>query len=249
MSKGRYSRLLRYIFEDHFEEGMTQVPFVREELLAAAEALGFEPIKNLGDAIYSLRYRQQLPEEIRKTAPLGMEWIIRGSGAGAYAFELVREWRIEANPELESLPIPDATPGLIEIYRLTDEQALLAMVRYNRLVDIFSGLACYSLQSHLRTQVDGFGQVETDEVYVGLDGAGSHFVLPLQAKAGNDRLGRVQIEQDLAMCQEKFPTLECRPLAAQFLSGGAVALFEFIIGMSGDLEVRQERHYQLVSTD
>ncbi len=34
-------------------------------------------------------------------------------------------------------PILDATPGIIELYAFSDEQALLAKLRYNRLVDIF----------------------------------------------------------------------------------------------------------------
>ena len=32
--------------------------------------------------------------------------------------------------------------------------------------------------------------VETDEIYVGLDKRGSHYVVPVQAKGGNDRLNR-----------------------------------------------------------
>jgi hypothetical protein len=89
--------------------------------------------------------------------------------------------------------IPYATPGIIGRYRLNDEQALLAKLRYNRLLDIFTGLACYSLQSHVRTTAPGIGQVETDEIYVGIDKRGVHFVLPVQAKGATERIGAVQI--------------------------------------------------------
>jgi len=41
--------------------------------------------------------------------------------------------------------VPDSSPGIVAKYALSDEQALLAKVRYNRLVDIFSGVTCYSL--------------------------------------------------------------------------------------------------------
>ena len=41
--------------------------------------------------------------------------------------------------------IPDSTPGLIALYALTDEQSLLAKLRYNRLIDIFTQLTCYTL--------------------------------------------------------------------------------------------------------
>jgi len=46
--------------------------------------------------------------------------------------------------------IPDSTPELVGAYALDDEQALLAIVRYNRLIDIFLSLTTYSLQNHLR---------------------------------------------------------------------------------------------------
>lgn len=38
-------------------------------------------------------------------------------------------------------------------------------------------------------------QVETDEVYVGVDKRGAHFVVPVQAKGGTDSISVVQIEQ------------------------------------------------------
>jgi hypothetical protein len=59
--------------------------------------------------------------------------------------------------------------------------------------------------------------VETDEVYVGVDKRGIHYVFPVQAKGGKDQLGIVQIEQDFALCADRFPTLLCRALAAQFM--------------------------------
>ena len=95
--------------------------------------------------------------------------------------------------------VPDATPGVIGMYALNDEQALLAKLRYNRLIDIFTGVACYSLQNHLRTFVETVGQIETDEIYMGIDKRGAHFAFPVQAKGAKDMINIVQIEQDLAM--------------------------------------------------
>ncbi|MGH9485190.1 MAG: hypothetical protein ACRD1F_09050, partial [Terriglobales bacterium] len=130
----------------------------------------------------------------------------------------------------------------------SDEQALLAKVRYNRLIDIFTGVACYSLQSHLRTAVPDIGQVETDEIYIGIDKRGRQFVLPVQAKGGSDKLSVVQIEQDLAICAYKFPSLICRAIAAQFMTEGDIALFELEEGDNG-VTIAEERHYRLVAPD
>jgi hypothetical protein len=141
--------------------------------------------------------------------------------------------------------VPDATLGVIAKYTLTDEQALLAKLRYNRLVDIFSGVTCYSLQNHLRTTVPQMGQVETDELYIGVDKKGSHYVFPVQAKGGKDKLNIVQIEQDIAICAHKFPSLICRPLAAQFMQDQVIAMFEFEKDEKGPV-IASEKHYKLV---
>ncbi len=64
---------------------------------------------------------------------------------------------------LVEIKVPDATPGIILTNALGDEQAILAKVRYNRLVDLFLGVVCYSLQSHLRTFITDVGQVPRSE--------------------------------------------------------------------------------------
>ncbi len=142
--------------------------------------------------------------------------------------------------------VPDATPGIVARYALNVEQALLAKLRYNRLLDIFTGVACYSIQNHLRTTVQAIGQVETDEIYVGIDKGGVHYVLPVQAKGRNDEIGIVQIEQDLALCEEKFPNLQVHSIAAQFLADETIALFEFGPDQESDVVKLAERHYKLV---
>ena len=47
------------------------------------------------------------------------------------------------------------------------------------------------------------------------------------------------------MCEAKFPTLICRPVAAQFLQDHAIALFAFEKGDEG-IGVSIEKHYRLV---
>lgn len=106
---------------------------------------------------------------------------------------------------------------MVAKYAFSDEQAVLARVRYNRLIDVFLGIACYSLQNHLRTSVRGMGQVETDELYVGVDKRGVQYVIPVQAKSGTNNI-RVANErryrlvspegvtaEDLARYQRRIP--------------------------------------------
>ncbi|MBM3458860.1 MAG: endonuclease [Armatimonadetes bacterium] len=243
-SPNRYERIIETIFNRRYVEGGEGIEFSRDELAEAAHELGVPLPKNLGDLVYSFRYRTPLPESVREKAPPGKVWIIRPAGPSRYRFVAVRELVLAPNPAYAETRLPDATPGVIATYALTDEQALLARLRYNRLVDIFTGVTCYSLQSHLRTSVPGLGQVETDEIYIGLDRRGAHYVIPVQAKGGNDRLSVVQIEQDFALCAAKFPNLIARPIAAQFMAGDVIALFEFEM-VGEEVRVVAERHYRL----
>ena len=244
----RYSQIIEKIFLDRFQEGVREVAFERDDIEQVAKLLSIKIPKNFGDLIYTFRYRGVLPESVESKAPAGESWIIRPAGRARYCFALSKQPNITPNQALIVTKIPNATPGIIEMYALSDEQALLAKLRYNRLIDIFSGVACYSLQNHLRTQVKEIGQVETDEIYVGVDYRGAHYVFPVQAKGGKDRLNVVQIEQDLDMCQRKFPSLICRAVGSQFISTNLIALFEFTRTDEG-IAVVQEKHYRLVSPD
>lgn len=244
----RYAQLIERIFERHYQLGQDILEFERAEIIEVAQELGIELPLNLGDVLYSFKYRANLPVSITERAPEGKEWVIANRGRSKYAFVAKVAARILPDSMLTYTKIPDATPGIVEMHSFDDEQALLTKLRYNRLLDIFTGVTCYSLQNHLRTTVPGVGQVETDEVYVGVDRRGQHYVFPVQAKGGTDELGVVQIEQDIALCQHKFPALTCRAIAAQFMKGSIIALFEFEL-VDGEIRKLAERHYSLVPAE
>ncbi len=247
-SQNRYKALIEKIFFDHYRTGMTEISFARTDLETAATDLKIDLPKNLGDVVYALRYRTAMPDSVLATQSPGMEWIIEGAGRALYVFKLVRVNRIIPNSDLVTVKIPDATPEIIAAYALTDEQALLAKIRYNRLIDIFLGLACYSLQNHLRTTVGGIGQIEIDEIYVGIDRQGRQYVVPVQAKGGNDQLSVVQTKQDLFCCAEKFPNLICRAISTQFMADDLIAIFELTVE-NDHVKIVEERHYRLVPSD
>jgi len=243
----RQSQIVQAVFFDRYKKRDTSIQFSRPDLFDACKKHGIEPLANMGDgALYSYRYRQKLPQKILDTQPTGKEWVILGRGISQYEFRLVSKSNITPNASLISTKIPDATPEIIKRYAFSDEQALLAKVRYNRLVDTFFGITTYSLQNHLRTTVEAIGQIEIDEIYVGIDKNGRHFVIPAQAKVGNDKIGYAQLYQDLAYCAEKYPNLVCKALAAKFMSGGTIALFELTIDDDA-VKIVQEKHYDLVA--
>lgn len=251
-----YQAIIEDLFERGYRQGADEVVFTRRDIPESARRLGLSIPKNLGDVIYSLRYRTPLPDSVTGKAPPGREWAIFPAGRSVYVFRAVPFSVVEPRRGLARVKVPDATPGMIAKYAMSDEQALLAKVRYNRLIDIFTGLACYSLQSHLRTSITVLNplsgrrekaQVETDELYVGVDRHGAHYAIPVQAKGGTDILSVVQIWQDVNVVAEKLPGLVPRPVAAQFMPDEAIALFEFDRASEYGIGIVKESHYELVS--
>ncbi len=241
----RYQKIIEKVFLDRYRPGDVAVDFVREDLVDAAGALDVRVPSNLGDILYTFRYRTDLPGSISSKAPAGKEWTNHGTGQSSYQFRLVTVNRIVPNNALMTIKIPDATPEIVSAHAMSDEQALLAKIRYNRLLDVFLGVSAYSLQNHLRTTVEAIGQIEVDEIYVAVDSAGRQFVLPVQAKGGSDQLSVVQSQQDLLWCRERLPDLICRPVLTQFAQGDLIAMFEVTME-DGEIKVVQERHYRLV---
>ncbi|UOR02389.1 endonuclease [Leucobacter allii] len=240
-----YEQILCWIFDRRFSQGDLKVAWTRDDIEEAARTLGLPRPKNLGDVPYRYRFRADMPAAIHSTAPTGMEWIIRGAGDAKYRFDAIpTQIPIVPNPALSVTKIPDATPEIIAAAALSDEQALLAKVRYNRLIDIFLGVASYSLQNHLRTKISEIGQVEVDEIYAAVDRHGRQFILPVQAKGGSDRLGITQVEQDMATCAVKWPEMICRNISVQF-AGDLIALFDLTV-QDDRVVIRREAHYKLV---
>lgn len=246
----RYKQIIEAVFQRYWKKGKTEFAFERDELKQVCEKLKIDAPKNLGDIIYTFRYRQNLPKTILDTQPKDRGWLILGDGDARYRFRLNKLTHIRPTNGLLVRKIPDATPEIISGYALTDEQALLAKVRYNRLIDLFLGVTAYSLQNHLRTKIPNYGQIEIDELYVGLDSRGAQYIIPVQAKGGTDTLGAIQTIQDVTFCQTEKRYNECIPRAvsAQFLADDTIALFETTFD-GNEVSIVRERHYKLTQSD
>jgi len=123
----------------------------------------------------------------------------------------------------------NALPEIVEKYTEYDEQGLLSAIRYNRLVDIFSGITCFHLQSHIRTTIEEEGQIEIDDLYVGIDNEGTEYILPLEAKSPEerDKLGWVQVANLVKYSKQNFPKLKCRPICAKPIDRNTIFMVEF----------------------
>lgn len=255
----RYVQIMRRLFERHAPAGkVTTFEWDRTELNEISKELGIALPKNIGDAIYAMRHgRDELPDAVKALAPKGKHWLLLPNGKGKYRFVAANHFVLEHNQYLKVIKIPDSTPQIVAEYARGDEQAVLARVRYCRLLDIFLGLSAFPLQSHYRTTVAAFNgsQIETDDLSVGIDRHGAQYIIPVQAKGEDERVGAVQVIQDIYSCREKFPHLVVRAVAAKTIevdkSGSGpplytIALLEIGVDKAYNVHVMREEHYQIV---
>ena len=85
-----YAAIIAEIFRRKYRKGDDEVRFERDEIERAAISLGIQKPKNLGDVVYSFRYRKRLPASILRTEPRDRSWLILGDGDAKYRFRLAR---------------------------------------------------------------------------------------------------------------------------------------------------------------
>ncbi len=222
----QYDHVILEVFQCHYREGADRLVFRKDELAEACLKHGIT-VRNIPDVVYTYRSRRSLPMAILAKG----HWAIEPCGRGAYAFRLLR------NPSHFSLPFADyapvdiynAIPEVVEGLLRQDEQSLLTVILYNRLVDIFTGLTCFHIQNHYRSFVAEMGEVELDAVYAGVDRSGTLSVIPLEAKSQgeSEMIGRIQVTQMAKLVRQDFPDLGRRMLAVKALADGTIGFVEF----------------------
>lgn len=237
MPKSQSSQVIERIFEAIFVSGQTNLPIEHSVFRELASNLRLANYSDLDDVFATYRSGRELPKEISASAPEGYEWVIECGDTGLFAFSLKRSLELFPD-EITLVTIPDSTHSLVAQYASSDLLAMLARIRYNRLVDLLSGVISFYLQSYVRE----VGQAETDDLYVGIDRRGNHCVFPVIAIGLSETVPRSLIEYTFAMCRARFPTLVAKPIGAIKTDVNTIALFEFGYVQS-ELVVKNKRHY------
>ncbi len=223
-----YVPILREIVRRGHSPGMQRLEFTKQDVERVAADLGLK-LGNAADVIYRMRSRTRLPDDV---LDLGFT-VLRGIGRGRYALEVGGEALVHL-PEHEVLDHNDQTPlpvrrllpeNLVEL----DEQGLLTIVSYCKLLDHFTGLTVYRLRSHVRKSVPSVGQAELDEIDVGvaLRDDDVPVVFPLEAKAADEVINRVQIANAVAYCEAYFAGHEVRPIVVKLTYDEVLHFLEF----------------------
>jgi hypothetical protein len=247
--KKLYDQVIIEMFRRVYKPDADVLPFTKDELVQVCQELAIV-INNVPDVPYHYRTgRSDLPDEILNTG----NWVIEGAGKGKYTFvKLKRSPYIHIPDDLYVTEIPEATPDIVLKYGGVDEQAILTRIRYNRLVDTFLSLTAYHLQGHVRSSVQDIGQVEIDDLYVGVDTDGRWHVIPIEAKSvgPKERLGVIQVRQMILFAKQNYSDLILRPAGIKPLDDGSYVFLEF--DDEEELEmisVKRYARYKLVRDD
>ena len=63
-TSNRYTKIIEDIFRRRYVDGDTSVAFTRDDIEESAARLKIKLPKNLGDVVYSFRFRTMLPDSI-----------------------------------------------------------------------------------------------------------------------------------------------------------------------------------------
>lgn len=239
----RYTEIVEHIFLANFRPGAREVHFSEGEINQFAKKLGIRVPEDPGDLVCCFRDPAALPESVRERAPRGKIWLIRSAGRSRYRFVATRKFVMAPREILAVTRVPSSTPDLIVKFALDEQQVLLGILRYDRLIDIFTGMSCYPVASSRHVE-----QANADEIYIGVDSRGAPKVFPIQATGQGEKLSVAQIERSLAFCATRFPSLVCAPIGAQVMTDGLIALLRFQDSENG-IGLTDEKRYRLVPSN
>lgn len=223
-----YVPILRELVHRRYTPGLHRIEFTKQDVEDVAAHLGLK-LGNAADVVYRMRSRTRLPDDI---LDLGFT-VLRGVGRGKYVLEVGGEAVVHL-PDHDVFDHNDQTP--LPVRRLLpenlaelDEQGLLTVVGYCKLLDHFTGLTVYRLRSHVRKSVPAVGQAELDEIDVGVALRDDEVpvVFPIEAKAADEVVNRVQIATAVAYCETYFAGHEIRPIVVKLTYDGVLHFLEF----------------------
>lgn len=240
-----YGPILLAIFRARWRQGAATVVFTLDDVRNTADDMGLE-VRNAGDLIYRMRSRTVLPKEILDKG----FFILRAIGRGRYQFEkgsttIFEPLDTEPTRALDLTPLPVRRLLPLDLAQM-DEQAVLTIASYCKILDHFTGLQIYRLRSHVRKSVPGIGQAELDAIDVGvaLRDDDLPVVFPIEAKAAPDALNRAQIFNMVQYSRHFFAELEVRPMAIKVDVDSIMHVIEFnVASKPADLRIIRSASY------
>lgn len=238
-----YEIIITKIFEKKYTTDLEIINFSRDEISEICSEYNIRIPKNIGDLIYSYKCRRKsLPTSIKLTAPNDKEWIIRQNGFGLYQIALIK--KVDLNlTEMEPIYIHDRTPKIVKETVINNEQSMLAICRYNKILEKFVGEGVHLVQSHLRTNIKGLGQIEIDELFVSHDGK---TIFPVQAKNDKEKLNTPQTIQDIMLCEVYYPQMVCRPVIVKQISPTELVFIEMGQTTNGEIFIKTEKRFKFI---
>lgn len=246
---GKYQDTIVRVFNNKLEEGFDtdeEIPFDRTDLQRAMNELDIT-VRNVPDIPYAYRSRRRLPDSIERHGYNAVILDDSQDGADAvYAFTK-REQLVHVPEKADETFTTTAEdlPDPVRDYIGKDEQGVLTQVRYVGLLEDFTGLDAYHLQSHMRMRVSN-REAELDDLYIGVDEDGNHHAIAVEAKGVDETLNKNQLIRNTRGIEQKpeYPD-SVETLAVKLDDDGYFYLFEFdVFEDNGDDRVEMERVWQ-----
>jgi len=184
-------------------------------------------VKNIPDIKYTYDARKSFPQSILDEG----HFAIIGAGKGDYNFVELSKPNLISTQDLgisKIYTVSDKTPQVVKEIVGNDEQAMLAAIQHNEILNLLFSQKVFHVQNHLRTTIS-LGQIEIDSVFI----TENRKIIPISAKGKNDYLSYTQILNLNRFCSEKYPSYQFCSFGA-FASDSTIYLVEFSTSQSID---------------
>ena len=153
-----------YLMKNNFINSLTPISFERTDILEiCAKEFGKAP-KNLGDIIYSLRYRLDYLSTYDYLLEKDYTWTLLSTGIGKYELSPLKKLRIPSLESEDIIYIKDNTPKHIHELRPLNDQSLLMKIIQNDILNEFLQDDLVFLQAHHKVNLQNWGQAEIDGI-------------------------------------------------------------------------------------
>lgn len=201
-----------YLMKNSFVDSLTPISFERTDILDVCKNEFGEAPKNLGDIVYSLRYRLDYLSNYDYLLEKDYTWTLLSTGIGQYELAPLKKLRL---PNLESenvLYVDDQTPAHIHKLRPLNDQSLLMKVIQNGILNEFLQDDLMFLQAHHKVNLNNWGQAEIDGILASNNS--SHLYL-IEVKGYTEVIGWPQMIQLKMYAQQNHPDVLFTPVFIQ----------------------------------
>lgn len=230
---------IKHLIEKNFTASQDSIPFSRDDVSLYCLKKFKKIPKNVGDIIYSLRYRMDYLSTFDHLLDPDYTWTLLSLSTGQYELKPMPKLKL---PDLTSVPVIskiDKTPEHIHNLRPLNDQSLLMKIYQNKVLSEFLEDDLILLQAHHKVNLKDWGQAEIDGIVASETSPRLYLV---EVKGYTEVIGWPQIIQLKMYAEQNHPGLPFTPIFVQSHRDWSFSIVQFDFNSEFPQVTKSERY-------